>query len=156
MIRGRDAEREREREHEAAGGFVFKESRSRGKKRSFSTKTPRSSHNSKERKKKREEKHFGCFPPPLSLHLFVLPSLRAPRPSLCEEQTAEPLALNRILFKMARSSSTARLVLLVVAAVAAVATLMPTAALAAPSPADNAVFTNYIIPNDVDGKPVSG
>lgn len=55
---------------------------------------------------------------------------------------------------MARSS-TSRLLLLVVAAVAAVATLMPTAALAAPSLADNAVFTNYIIPNDVDGKPVS-
>jgi hypothetical protein len=45
-------------------------------------------------------------------------------------------------------------VLLVVAA-AAVAMLMPTAALAAPSPADNAVFTNYIIPNDINGQPVS-
>ena len=53
---------------------------------------------------------------------------------------------------MARFSSL-RLVLLVAAA--AVAMLAPTAALAAPSPADNAVFTNYIIPNDVNGKPVS-
>ena len=52
------------------------------------------------------------------------------------------------------SSSSSRLVLLVVAA-AAVAMLMPTAALAAPSPADNAVFTNYIIPNDLNGQPVS-
>ena len=55
---------------------------------------------------------------------------------------------------MARSS-TSRLLLLVVAAVAAVATLMPTAALASPSTANNAVFTSFTIPNDVDGKPVS-
>ena len=55
---------------------------------------------------------------------------------------------------MARSSSSSRLVLLVAAAAIAML-LMPTAALAAPSPADNAVFTNYIIPNDIYGKPVS-
>lgn len=55
---------------------------------------------------------------------------------------------------MARSS---RLTLLLTAAVAAAAMLLmsTTVALAVPSPADNAVFTNYIIPNDVDGKPVS-
>ena len=44
--------------------------------------------------------------------------------------------------------------MLAVAAVV-VALSMTTATLAAPSPVDNAVFTNYIIPNDVDGKPVS-
>lgn len=85
----------------------------------------------------------------LVLLLFVLLGEERTKPRLSRP---DPNSLE----KMARSSSTSRrLLLVVVAALAAVATLAPTAALAAPSPADNAVFTNYIIPNDVDGKPVS-
>ena len=69
------------------------------------------------------------------------------------ERTRPPCASAEEERPMGRSSR----LLLAASAAAALAMLafVPTVAFAGPSPAENAVFTNYIIPNDVDGKPVS-
>ena len=83
----------------------------------------------------------------LSPGLFLLRSHRR------RLQTKRGSPESKKLYQMARSS---RLTLLVAAVVTAAMFMLTTGAYAAPSPADNAVFTNYIIPNDVDGKPVSG
>ena len=90
----------------------------------------------------------------LSLSLFSLLFVSQPAPA----NELSPLLQTRARYikKMARFPAKPALLLVVAAVVAMLASSTMAFAAAAPSgPADNAVFTNYIIPNDVDGKPVS-